>query len=357
LTTNSALSRAAFHYEKRIKPGWFFSAVVTDYHLSHLAWLKSPMEVPDLPRAEILASCYATMRPHESFWNRYLTEIDRLKTENKMSQRDHEVLRFSLNAADELMDVTRGDVEGITDKNIHVVLAKLEKTYAAEKEEALQKERSANEYARKQITELETNLREKEQKLAAANNSTAAEQLAQEGALVTLRAQVTAAKQALDAQENQLSGLTAQLNTINERDSHRRALLTYIFILVLVLLLSGFSGWSAQHYLTRTVHVLGVIFTAAAGAIPTFIIAHFIIEVWAKRHPPIFKLWPFKQMKRFRRQLWALVILSFGVGVAGNLVANSIQKTLDEDQLPKKVNLAPNTNSATGSNAPPPSSK
>jgi len=351
LTTNSALSRAAFHYEKKNNPGWFFSAVVTDYHLSHLAWLKSPMEVPDLPRAEILASCYATMRPHESFWNRYLAEIDRLKTENKMSQRDHEVLRFSLNAADELMDVTRGDVEGITDKNLHVVLAKLEKTYADEKEEALQKERSANESARKQITELETSLREKVQKLAVANKSTAVEKRAQEDELVTLRAQVTAAKQALDAQENQLSGLAAQLNTINERANHRRALLTYLFILLVVLLLASFSGWSAQHFLTRITHVLGVFITAAAGAIPTFIIAHFILEVWAKRHPLIFKLWPFRQMKRFRKQLWTLVILSFGIGVAGNLAANSIQKHLDQDQQPyTNINSAAPRSANTGSN-------
>ena len=145
LTTNAALSRASFFYEKHNSAGWFFSAVVTDYHLSHLAWLKSPMEVPDLPRAEILANCYATMRPHESFWNRYLVELDRLKNENKMSERDHEVLRFSIHAADELMDVTRGDVEGITDKNLHVVLEKLEKTFAAEKEQALESERSAHE--------------------------------------------------------------------------------------------------------------------------------------------------------------------------------------------------------------------
>jgi len=145
LTTNAALSRAAFFYEKSTSAGWFFSAVVTDYHLSHLAWLKSPMEVPDLPRAEILASCYATMRPHESFWNRYLTELDRLKSENRMSERDHEVLRFSLHAADELMEVTRGDVEGITDKNLHVVLDKLEKAFATEKERALESERSAHE--------------------------------------------------------------------------------------------------------------------------------------------------------------------------------------------------------------------
>ena len=155
LTTNSALSRAAFHYEKSNSDGWFFSTVVTDYHLSHLAWLKSPMEVPDLPRAEILASCYAAMRPHESFWARYLTELERWRAEGKFSERDHEVLRFSINAADELMAVTRGDVEGLTEKNLHVILGKLERTYAAEKESALQREREEHERTRAALGQAE----------------------------------------------------------------------------------------------------------------------------------------------------------------------------------------------------------
>jgi hypothetical protein len=155
LTTNSALSRAAFQYERKNSKGWIFSAVVTDYHLSHLAWLKSPMEVPDLPRVEILANCYAIMRPDESIWNRYLSEVARLKSENKVSEKDHEVLRFSLNAPDELMDVTRGEVEGITAANLHIILQKLERTYAVEKEQKLEQARLAHEETKKSLAELE----------------------------------------------------------------------------------------------------------------------------------------------------------------------------------------------------------
>jgi len=138
LTTNSALSRAAFSYERKNSHGWIFSAVVTDFHLSHLAWLKSPMAASDLPRADILANCYAAMRPDASMWNRYIAELERLRAENKVSERDHEVLRYSLHSPDELMDVTSGDVEGINPANIHRILDRLEKTYAAEKERKLE---------------------------------------------------------------------------------------------------------------------------------------------------------------------------------------------------------------------------
>jgi NAD(P)H-dependent FMN reductase len=168
LTTNAGLSRAAFYYEKSNSEGWFFSAVVTDFHLSHLAWLKSPMEVPDLPRAEILANCYATMRPHESLWHRYLEELDRLKAEKRVSERDHEVLRFSLRAPDELMEVTRGDVEGITVENLHIILEKLEKTYATDKEQALQRERSEHEATRAALQQMQEEIKQRRAEAAQA---------------------------------------------------------------------------------------------------------------------------------------------------------------------------------------------
>lgn len=116
------------------KAGGFFSAVVTDFHLSHLAWLKSPMEAADLATMELLATCYAVMRPREGFWSQFLNEVDRLRKENKVSSRDHEVLRFSASAPDEVMEVTRGDIEGLNEKNIHVIVERLEKEYAREKQ-------------------------------------------------------------------------------------------------------------------------------------------------------------------------------------------------------------------------------
>lgn len=91
------------------------------------------------------------MRPHESIWNRYLQEVTRLKAENKVSEKDHEVLRFSLNAPDELMDVTRGDIEGVTPANVHVILEKLEKTYATDKEQKIAQVRQEHESTKKEL--------------------------------------------------------------------------------------------------------------------------------------------------------------------------------------------------------------
>jgi len=176
LTTNSALSRVAFQYEKNQGKGWFFSTVVTDYHLSHLAWLKSPMQAPELPRAEILANCYALMRPPEHFWNHYLRELERFKKESKFSARDHEVLRFSLNAPDELMEVTRGEIEGISAANLNKILDRLSKTYAREKQTELERERNEHEKTKQALSSYTKSLAEREsERIRAAERESEAE--------------------------------------------------------------------------------------------------------------------------------------------------------------------------------------
>lgn len=134
LTTNAALSRAAFNFERDEFKGWVFSTVVTDFHLSHLVWLKMPVKSSDLAKTELLASCYAAMRPPQTFWKEYLLEVDRLKSQGVVTPRDHELLRLSLKAPDTLMEVTQGDVEGLTETNIREILERLQKEYTAEKD-------------------------------------------------------------------------------------------------------------------------------------------------------------------------------------------------------------------------------
>ena len=155
LTTNSALSRAAFNQQRAENGGWLFSTVITDYHLSHLAWLKSPMQSGDLARTEILSSCHAAMRPPQALWREYLTEADKLMAEGRVSEQDHEALRLSINAPEELMDVTQGEIEGITEANLRTILARLKQSYVAEKEEELQHERSAHEQTKRAFTDQE----------------------------------------------------------------------------------------------------------------------------------------------------------------------------------------------------------
>jgi len=267
LTTNSALSRAAFHYQRNNSRGWIFSAVVTDYHLSHLVWLKSPMQAADLSRAEILANCYATMRPNESMWNRYLSELERLKADKRVTERDHEVLRFSLHAPDELMDITRGDVEGITEGNLHLILEKLEKCYAVEKERRIEQIRLQHENTKNILAKVESLVVERTAHLADA--AAREEELRQDKARQEKKLQeLQIAENEARARDEKRKGRIIQL-------SNRISTFAYVFAWIIfaifgvLSILTNWSPWFAVP--SAIVGVLNIAAGFSGGAIRSYV--------------------------------------------------------------------------------------
>lgn len=210
ITTNAALSRAAFHQQRAENEGWIFSSVITDYHLSHLAWLKSPLDAGELSRTEILSSCHAAMNPSQTVWRKYLAEVDRLKKEGHFSERDHEVLRLSLRAPEELMEVTQGEVDGITENNLRTILTRLEGTYAAEKDEMLRQERIAHEETMNALAESE----KQKVKVAEQEQILRQQRTKDEQELVQLKAfeaQAKAREERMTARTNRIADKTARL--------------------------------------------------------------------------------------------------------------------------------------------------
>ncbi|MBK1884411.1 hypothetical protein JIN85_18485 [Luteolibacter pohnpeiensis] len=178
LTTNAALSRAAFSQQREENSGWVFSAVITDFHLSHLTWLKSPMESGDLSKTELLSNCYAAMHPPKKVWRSYLAEVDRLKCEGRFTEQDHEVLRLSLNAPEALMDVTRGEIDGITESNLREILSRIERNYAEEKQREIDRLQIEKERANEDL--LQANRTNQQQEALLAEAVSHAEKLRQD---------------------------------------------------------------------------------------------------------------------------------------------------------------------------------
>ena len=61
------------------------SAVITDFSLANMVWLKSPMGAPSIPRLELLAFAYAALEAPRGFMERVLTEIDKLEAQGTVS--------------------------------------------------------------------------------------------------------------------------------------------------------------------------------------------------------------------------------------------------------------------------------
>jgi hypothetical protein len=125
VTSNSGFARAAFEYGNKIEQSRDVSSVITDFSLANMAWLKAPMGSPSLPRAEVLAFSYAALRPSRELLDKYLNEIDKLERKGRISVRDHQLLRSSTSAQEELMKLTLGDDSALTEETVIETLERI----------------------------------------------------------------------------------------------------------------------------------------------------------------------------------------------------------------------------------------
>lgn len=139
LTSNTALARAAYEFGKSHSPGSAVSAVVTDFSLANIAWLKAPAEIPDFPETEVLAACYAAMEPDHATWTRYLQEIEKLERSGQISPDEHQVLRYSSVAREGLTDLTIGRDKALTSADLDELMKRVKRDMSrdAERQKAM----------------------------------------------------------------------------------------------------------------------------------------------------------------------------------------------------------------------------
>ena len=134
VTLNQRLARAAYHVGKDHNSAREVSPAITAYSLANIAWLKSPVEAPLLPLAETMALSYAALEPSTDFFKKYVVEMDRLLSSGQISSREHEILRLSPSAREELMELTLGDEHALTASSIKSILANAKAVIVAEQQ-------------------------------------------------------------------------------------------------------------------------------------------------------------------------------------------------------------------------------
>lgn len=140
VTSNSAFARAAYEYGQTVEQSRNVSSVITDFSLANMAWLKAPMGSPALPKAEVLSFSYAALRPSSEFLEKFLAEVDKLEESGHITARDHQLLRSSVLAQEELMKLTLGDDEALTEETI---IETLERVSAEIRHEEVQRTEAA----------------------------------------------------------------------------------------------------------------------------------------------------------------------------------------------------------------------
>jgi len=126
VTSNGGLSRAAYRYGKKFASCREVSAVVTDYSLANVAWLKQPLECADVPVIEMLALAYAVIQPPAQLWERYLAEAEKLANDGTITPEAHSLLRYHLKAREELMNLTEGSEQEFSSATVMEILNHIE---------------------------------------------------------------------------------------------------------------------------------------------------------------------------------------------------------------------------------------
>lgn len=144
VTSNTGFSRAAFQYGKRHAESREVSSVITDFSLANMAWLKAPLGAPSIPMTELLAFSYAALEPSKELLEKYLSEIDKLANRGKITARDHQLLRSSQLVTEELMNLTLGEEDALTEQTITETLKRVTDEIRREESDNYRKERAAH---------------------------------------------------------------------------------------------------------------------------------------------------------------------------------------------------------------------
>lgn len=162
ISNNESLAHFAYHYGRNMTPPVRVSLVITDFSLANVAWLKAPMARPELPRMEILALCYAALKPPEALWAKYVAEIDKLLEQGQIDEAQHLFLR-SKDAQHELADLTLGSDDAYSPLLAHEVVERVRAKAVREVEQREQ------EKAARQQQEHEAILQERDAQLQSIN--------------------------------------------------------------------------------------------------------------------------------------------------------------------------------------------
>ncbi len=165
VSSNKKFAKVAWKYGRTHEELRQVSSVITSFSLANMAWLKAPMGANNLPEIEVLAFSYSALRPTTELLNKYLIEIENLEKDGKITEKYHQLLRSSLHAQKELMNMTMGDEKALTEETIKETLSRVTSEIKKEEVEKLTKEQKQHQATQKKLAEEKKKRQETENRL------------------------------------------------------------------------------------------------------------------------------------------------------------------------------------------------
>jgi len=138
-------------------------------------------------------------------------------------------------------------------------------------------------------------------------------------------------EQSLESQAKTINQLQTKWDSLEETRAVRRAYAVYFAVLGMLVVLAVLLSW----VLATTLPIASTIGTANTAlfiGIPIFVALHLFFEWCMRNNKRVMRIGLFRETRKLRKWLWAVVVCGFVFGVLGNLVANGIQANIDKMQ-------------------------
>ena len=171
VTNNPHLASAIHAYGRIMSDENNVSAVITDFSLANMAWLKAPLGACDLQKIELLSMAYLSLQPSNELLQKYLSEIEKMQKDKSLSDSDYFLLTCQLNNS-ELVAYTMGNEDALTKETVMSLLERIKTEIRDEESQKLAEEESKHKetknelsVTRKELDESKTELSKITQKI------------------------------------------------------------------------------------------------------------------------------------------------------------------------------------------------
>jgi len=110
LTSNNTIANVSKKYEsnKSIRSGHIPACISADL-FGAILWLDNPMQLLEYKKKELLADCYAFLKPDKNMLDKYIQSLDEARNADAIDEKKFLFLRTHKMVLDSLMDITNGE--------------------------------------------------------------------------------------------------------------------------------------------------------------------------------------------------------------------------------------------------------
>lgn len=155
VTTNKALAYACKNFNKTLGKKEGIAPCITDIFLGTILWFQNPIRYDELKESQIIANCYAAIKPNSVMINKFTKEVDKLKNDNQITSEDYALLKDYEVLNSMLSDKVMGNIDNLNEDITYEILNDIKIELRRDLNEQLEEERQKNKKIKEEKSRIE----------------------------------------------------------------------------------------------------------------------------------------------------------------------------------------------------------